>query len=203
MMANILYMATTNKKYRINIGPAVRERRKSLSLTLQQLADRSGLSVAFISQVERGKTTPSVMSLLQLSEALEVDMNYFVTASEGEKLFRRGDEPEYIEIDSPITYIRLSNAFPQQKLDPFIFILPPGHNSLSEESQEGREGEGFLYILKGKVHIEYRGQKFILKAGDSMHYDLLNPLEINNFEKRPAEILWVGSVVLFPVRRGG
>lgn len=194
-------MATV-KKYAINIGPAIRERRKSQALTLQELADRCGLSVAFISQVERGKTTPSIMSLLKLSEALDVDMNYFITASQEEKLIRRGDEPEYIDVDSPISYIRLSNSFPQQKLEPFIFILPPGHNSLSEKSQEGHEGEGFLYILKGQVHGEYRGQKFVLKAGDSMHYDLINPLELNNFEKQPAEILWVGSVVLFPRKRG-
>ncbi len=192
---------TKAQKYRINIGPAVRERRKSLSLTLQELADRSGLSVAFISQVERGKTTPSIMSLLQLSESLEVDMNYFVTASQEEKIIHRGDDPEYIEVDSPITYIRLSNPFPQQKLEPFIFILPPNHRSLTGRNQEGHEGEGFLYILKGKVHGEYRGEKFILNPGDSMHYDLLNPLELNNDEKKAAEILWVGSVILFPKKR--
>src|SRR5258708_1032067 len=78
-------------KHRINIGPAVKVRRKDLSLTLQNVAERSGLSVAFISQIENGKTTPSLVSLLQLSEALEVDMNYFVVATQEEKLFRRGD----------------------------------------------------------------------------------------------------------------
>lgn len=191
----------TARKYAINIGPAVRERRKSRKMTLQDLSTRCGLSVAFISQVERGKTTPSIMSLLQLSQALDVDMNYFIAASQEEKLIHRGDDPEYIEVDSPITYVRLSNPFPQQKLEPFIFILPPGHDTLSGKSQEGHEGEGFIYILKGRVHGEYRGQKFVLKAGDSMHYDLINPLELNNFEKRAAEILWVGSVVFFPRKR--
>lgn len=188
------------RKYRINIGPAVRVRRKELCLTLQDISDRSGLSIAFISQVERGKTTPSIMSLLQLSEALEVDMNYFVTATQEEKIFRRGDDPEYIDVDSPITYIRLSNPFPDQKLEPFIFILKPGHQSAADKIGEGHEGEAFLYLLEGEVSGEYRGNKFILKPGDTMHYDLSNSLALNNFSDSPAKILWVGSVVLFPVK---
>jgi transcriptional regulator with XRE-family HTH domain len=189
------------RKYRINIGPVVRARRKELSLTLQTLADRSGLSIAFISQVERGKTTPSLMSLLQLSEALEVDMNYFVAATQEEKLFRRADEPEYIEVDSPIKYIRLSNSFPAQKLEPFIFILPPQHHSSAEKIGEGHEGEGFLYVLEGEVHGAYRGNKFVLNPGDTMHYDLSDSLALNNFSNGEAKILWVGSVVLFPVKK--
>src|SRR4051794_8266964 len=109
------------RKDRINIGPAVRVRRKELGLTLKNLAERSGLSVAFISQVERGKTTPSIISLLQISDTLGVSVNYFVEATQEDKLIRRGRDPEYIKVDSPIAYIRLSNAFPEQKLEPLIF----------------------------------------------------------------------------------
>lgn len=188
------------RKNRINIGPAVRVRRKELSLTLKDLAAKSGLSVAFISQVERGKTAPSIISLLQISEALGVNVNYFVEATQEEKLIRRARDPEYIDVDSPTTYIRLSNSFPEQKLEPFIFILAPGYVSSSANIGEGHLGEGFLYVLEGRISGEYRGVSFTLGVGDSMHYQLTSTLSLNNSGTTEAKLLWVGSVVLFPTR---
>lgn len=189
---------SSRRKDRINIGPAVRVRRKELKLTLKELADRSGLSVAFISQVERGKTAPSIISLLQISEALGVNVNYFVEATQEDKLIRRARDPEYIEVDSPTTYIRLSNSFPEQKLEPLIFILEPGHVSTSANIGEGHLGEGFLYLLEGRISGEYRGASFSLSKGDSMHYQLTSALMLNNPGQQEAKLLWVGSVVLFP-----
>ncbi|RVT92969.1 helix-turn-helix domain-containing protein [Sphingomonas crocodyli] len=186
------------RKDRINIGPAVRVRRKELKLTLKDLAERSGLSVAFISQVERGKTAPSIISLLQISEALGVNVNYFVEATQEEKLIRRARDPEYIDVDSPTTYIRLSNSFPEQKIEPFIFILQPGYVSSSANIGEGHLGEGFLYVLNGRISGEYRGASFSLSEGDSMHYQLTSALMLNNPSAEEAKLLWVGSVVLFP-----
>jgi transcriptional regulator with XRE-family HTH domain len=191
---------TKRQKGRINIGPAVRVRRKEFGLTLKELAERSGLSVAFISQVERGVSTPSIISLLQISETLGVSVNYFVEATQEERLVRRADEAEYIEVDSPIAYIRLSNAFPEQKLEPLIFILPPGHVSEAANIGEGHLGEGFLYVLEGHVTGEYRSTSLSMRPGDSMHYQLSSPLSLNNRSEQEAKILWIGSVVLFSRR---
>jgi len=185
------------RKDRINIGPAVRVRRKELGLTLKELAERSRLSVAFISQIERGKTSPSIISLLQISDALGVSVNYFVEATQEEMLIRRGRDPEYIDVDSPTVYIRLSNAFPEQKLEPLIFILPPGYVSEAASIGEGHLGEGFLFVLEGHISGEYRGASFSLSPGDSMHYQLTSSLSLNNPGQREAKLLWVGSVVLF------
>ena len=186
------------RKDRINIGPAVRVKRKALGLTLAALAERTGLSVAFISQVERGRTTPSIISLLQIADALGVGVNYFVEATQEERLIRRASDPEYIKVDSPIAYIRLSNAFPEQKLEPLVFVLPPGHVSDAANVGEGHLGEGFLYVLEGSITGEYRSASFEMSAGDSMHYQLTSSLSLNNPEALEAKILWIGSVVLFP-----
>lgn len=188
------------RKDRINIGPAVRVRRKELGLTLKELAARSGLSVAFISQIERGLTSPSIISLLQISDTLGVAVNYFVEATQQECLIKRMTDPEYIEVDSPIAYIRLGNAFPEQKLEPLIFILPPGHVSQAADTGERHLGEGFLYVLDGSITGEYRRTSFTMKVGDSMHYQLTSSLSLNNPNKCEARILWVGSVVLFQTR---
>jgi DNA-binding NtrC family response regulator len=59
------------------VGGRLRERRKALDLTLKQLANRTGLSVSLISQIELGKSAASMCTLHKLSAALGVRMTYF------------------------------------------------------------------------------------------------------------------------------
>ena len=60
-----------------SIGARVREQRKAAGLTLRQLANRTGLSVSLISQIELGRSAASVSTLYKLSAALQVRMTYF------------------------------------------------------------------------------------------------------------------------------
>jgi len=61
-----------------DLGEALRTRRKELGLTMQIVADSAGLSVGFISQVERGITAPSLASLVSLAEVLKTDISSFL-----------------------------------------------------------------------------------------------------------------------------
>ena len=60
------------------LGQTLRSRRKELNLTMQVVADEAGLSVGFISQVERGLTSPSLASLVGLAEVLEMPIGEFL-----------------------------------------------------------------------------------------------------------------------------
>lgn len=180
---------------KINLGPAIRERRKLEGYTLAELSAKTSLSVAFLSQVERGKATPSLMSLFQISEVLGIDMNKIIKTSAEHKIYRTAAKPEILPIKSEIIYERLSNQFSDQKLDAVIMEFPSGYESTAQRG-EGRVGEGFLYILEGQVEISYLGETFTLAPGDSMHYDLVRTLNLSNLGSKNARILWVGSVVL-------
>ena len=70
---------TDLEQFEKSLPGLIQARRKLLGLTLQELADRAGLSPAFLSQAERGLTTPSLISILKLAGALEVALEYFVT----------------------------------------------------------------------------------------------------------------------------
>src|SRR5690349_19530010 len=65
------------------IGARLRELRKDRRLSIQQLADRVGLSIGMISQIERGLSTPSLRSLRLLAEALNVPVSWFFASSKG------------------------------------------------------------------------------------------------------------------------
>lgn len=59
------------------VGKRLRERRSESTLTLKQLANRTGLSVSLISQIELGKSAASMSTLYKLATALQVRMTYF------------------------------------------------------------------------------------------------------------------------------
>ena len=181
---------------RINVGPSIRERRKELGMTLKDLSLKTGLSIAFISQVERGQTSPSLMSLFILSEQLEIDIHKLIKSRQQNKLFRTADDPQYIELDSPLKFIQLTNSKTDQSMGSYIIIVPPHHTSVAARG-EGHDGEGLFYVLDGQVEANYQNNEFILRAGDSLHYDLQHTLALNNHTDKQAKLLWAGTVVLF------
>lgn len=64
------------------IGQAISTKRKKLKLTQQELADKTELSRSYISDVEAGRYTPSIKSLLAISTALELDLNFLSKMTE-------------------------------------------------------------------------------------------------------------------------
>ena len=57
-----------------NLGAAIRKRRKQMQMTLQMLCDKSGVSMGYLSQVERGKATPSLGTLAQIADGSDVSL---------------------------------------------------------------------------------------------------------------------------------
>ncbi len=186
-------MTKTVSKHGIGIAALIRDRRKKLGLTLQDLAEQSGLSASFISQAERGKATPSVVSLMSLAKPLNVELDYFFKTPKGTRILRRGDDPEYIDIDSPVTYIRLSSGLPDEKMDAIHHIIPPGLSF----PRVHREGEAFYLVLEGQLHFELGDEVFELNATDSLHFNTHLEYTMENRGKKPVRLLWVGTPPIF------
>jgi len=80
----------------------LRSRRKELNLTMQQVAERAGLSVGFISQIERGITTPSLSSLVAVSRVLGLHVSNFLAQPRVDTPRTRQDFAKYL---AEITYM--------------------------------------------------------------------------------------------------
>lgn len=195
-------MASTAKSesaFKRSVGSLLKARRTELGMTLQELADRAELSPAFLSQTERGKATPSIVSLINIAKALDTDINYFVTPPAPTSLVRRADDPEYIELDSPVVYKRLDARIRNQQMNALIMEIPPG---IALPVVHREEGEDFFYVLEGEVEQTIGGKKFTLRAGDSAHHNTQIDHDVVNRSKRVARMLWVGTPVLFPAADG-
>ena len=177
------------------IGGLLKARRLECGLTLQETADRSGLSAAFVSQVERGKATPSIVSLINLARALDTDIHYFITPPAATSLVRRADKPEYVEIDSPVKYRRLDAQIRNQRMNALLMEIPP---ATALPVVHRQEGEDFFYVLDGEVEQTIGEEVFTLRKGDSAHHNTQVDHSVVNKSRRVATLLWVGTPVLFP-----
>ena len=177
------------ERYAHAVGPAIRQRRKELGMTMQQLADKCELSGAFISLVERGKSNFSLVSLQSIAEALDVEIGYFIDVPEGEGLVKRANNQEYLDVDSPVNYTLLSSQFPNQKMEQLILEVPPHY----QFPYVKREGEGFIYMLSGQLTIRIDEEESTLGEGDSVHFDYQMGVYTENPGDQMARILWCGS----------
>jgi transcriptional regulator with XRE-family HTH domain len=177
------------------IGGLLKAKRKEMGLTLQELAERSELSAAFLSQAERGKATPSIVSLINIAAALETDIHYFLTPPEPTSLVRRADDPRFVDIDSPVVYRRVDAQIRNQKMNALLMEIPPGTGL---PAVHRGEGEDFFYVIEGEVDYGLGEEVFTLREGDSAHHNTQIDHTVVNKSGKVARLLWVGTPVLFP-----
>lgn len=176
------------------IGPLIRARRRRLGLTLQALADRSAVSVGYLSQVERGNATPTLGTLAQIARALDVGVDYFVAAPRpADAVTRAATRPRFSIDGTSIDYERLSTEFPGSQMSAFILHVPPGFRS----ETMSHAGEEIVHVLEGSVVQVLDGEEIRMHAGDSLHYRGNRPHGWYNDGDRPARLLWTGTLELF------
>ena len=184
-------MARLKAKSDPNLGALIRKRRKKLGLTLQALCDDAGLSVGFLSQVERGQATPSLGTLAQIAHGLDVGLEYFiVTPKPADSLTRAGARPQFSIDGSAMMYEAISTALPGAELSSFLLHVPPGYTS----EVVSHEGEELIFLIEGGITQTLGGQRFILQQGDSLHYVGSTPHSWSNETDAITRILWVGTL---------
>jgi quercetin dioxygenase-like cupin family protein len=167
-------------------------------MTLQALGDAAGLSVGFLSQVERDQATPSLGALAGIARGLGVDIDYFVsTPAIGNGVTRSNGRPTFSLPGSAVRYEKLHAEFPGRGLSSFIMIVPPGHNS----EMVHHEGDELLFVLEGEIAQTVDGETIRLAAGDSLHFRGSSNHSWANESDRPARILWTGTMAILRPRQ--
>ena len=171
-------------------GGRIRDLRRKSGLTLQTLADQAGISVGFLSQVERGKATPSLGTLASLAAALGVDVDVFIaTPKPADSVTRQGERPQFALADSSLRYERLSTVLPGGTLSSLVVHIPEGYAS----EVTAHVGEELIVVLDGTVKQTLGDATFVLHPGDSLHFMGDNPHSFANVGDGPARLLWTGT----------
>ncbi|QCB92680.1 cupin domain-containing protein [Cellulomonas shaoxiangyii] len=169
------------------LGDRLRALRHQHGLTLRQVADATGLSTALLSQIENGRTDPSVTTLRKLARVFEADMA---------SLFRDPDAPavhvsrpgERFRMAAPaglITYERITPG--RGDFEVLRAELAPG--DVSSEHAWGHDSTECVYVLTGEVVVEVGAQTHHLGAGDAVTFDSREPHRYANTSGAPASFL--------------
>jgi|TARA_B110000914_G_C15514576_1_gene472684 transcriptional regulator with XRE-family HTH domain len=176
------------------LGERLRLRRKELKLSMKEVAYASGLSIGFISQVERGLTSPSLTSLTAIANYLRSDVSNFFSQPKSKSSITRHEERDVYTINkNGLQYERLSDSFPGHTLNSVIIHELPGHKTESIS----HEGEEFFYILNGAITIYIDDKVNVLEAGDSLHFDSSKSHSAWNHTKKVTTLLHVCTMNVF------
>jgi transcriptional regulator with XRE-family HTH domain len=177
------------------LGQRLRKRRQTLGLTLKEVADGAGLSVGFISQIERGITTPSLSSLASVSRVLKVHLSEFLTqpTATSSPATKHGQRPHFAIGGNSLVYERLSAPFAGNVLRTLIIHEPPGHRS----EPISHDGEEIFYVLEGGITVEVGADTHVLEAGDSIHFPSTLVHSSWNHTTRPSIILHTCTMDVF------
>jgi transcriptional regulator with XRE-family HTH domain len=176
------------------LGDRLRNRRKELKLTLRDVAENAGLSVGFISQIERGLTMPSLSSLVSVSRVLGVHVDNFLAQPKVISDTTRQTEREHYKIGtSPVSYERLSSSFPGNAMRAVLIHEPPGHRT----EPIAHEGEELFFIVGGALTVELDGIQSVLLSGDSIHFSSTRRHSTWNHTDQPVTLLVTCTMDIF------
>ena len=173
-----------------NYGPVIRQRRKALGMTLEDVAKATKLTIGFLSQVERGISSPSLSSFQRIAGALQTSLEQLIKVPEPYSEFvSKDDRQTYVLGKSKRLYEKLGPGFPGALFYPTIIHRPPGH--ISEHMEH--EGEVFCYLLSGSLEYHLGDKVFIMTPGDSIHHDTSKPHYSKVLGEAETVELWVSS----------
>jgi len=174
------------------IGRRIRRLRQAAEMTQEELAERSDLTAGFISQVERGKTSISIDSLMMILDALNVHIADFFRPTE-EKIVFRAEETMELDREGITSFTALVTGAANRTMEPVRVKLAPGEKAVLEPFS----GEQFGYILHGSVMICYGNQREQAKAGESFYVEGLYQLTVEGAGRSMSEFIWITSPPYF------
>lgn len=169
------------------LGKRLMKLRREKKLALKNLANETGLTAQYISQIEKGEVIPSVSVILQLSRALEIDSS--ILLREEEKRAGKRSDQDYQKRTDAYTYETLTPEARHKHLKAFkIFIDPKSeHKGVSYQHL----GEEFIYVLKGKIEVIVGENKNILGHHQCLHFNSSIIHKLRNIGTEKAELIVV------------
>jgi transcriptional regulator with XRE-family HTH domain/KaiC/GvpD/RAD55 family RecA-like ATPase len=181
-----------------NLGDKIRTLRKKLGMTQKELAEQVGLTPSFISQLEKNLISPSLDSLLKLSEKLNTQPIYFLTDGESgplQKMVIKPSERQDIHLpelkSTDLKLQLLVSDVLNRRMEPYLLIVKEG--AVIDGHFYSHKGDEFAYVMEGELEVEIQDEKQLLKQGDSLYIGSTFPSKWVNIGKGEAILLWVLS----------
>lgn len=186
------------------VGHKIKGLRETKNISVEEVAERSGLSVEQVISIENEEHLPSLGPLIKIARALGVRLGTFLDDNDAlGPVVCRAEEREkdnsisfsngMADARKHMEYHSLAKQKSGRHMEPFIIDIQP-----SEERDfklSAHEGEEFIFVMEGEVEIEYGKTVYTLKQGDSIYYDSIVMHHVHGVPGKSAKIL---AVVYIP-----
>ena len=182
------------------LGSRIRDLRHSRDFSLKALGARCGLSVALLSQIERGASSPSMRSLRQIAEGLGVTVETLFTnpstqAAEEAPNIVRHDQRRILNLaHTGISIELLTPAGIGNVQTFFAYIIPGGSSGADNDSHDNSESG---VVLTGQLELWIDGAKHLLNPGDSFCFGPGTPHRYLNPGNAILQAYWVASPPIY------
>jgi quercetin dioxygenase-like cupin family protein/DNA-binding XRE family transcriptional regulator len=181
-----------------NVGEKIRKVREFKNLSLEELADRSKLSLELIARIEENKDLPFLAPLIRIARSLGVSLGTFLDdANElGPVVARGGASKVGVSFShknsrdpSNLIFSPLARDKSGRHMEPFLIDIKPVKDN--DEESSAHPGEEFIYVLSGEIEIAYGKEIIKISEGDSIYYDSSVKHHVHTANEKPARILAV------------
>jgi len=190
----VTHERTTKMPTKEEVGRRVRLARFRRDMTLKDVAVKSGMSATHISEIERGKTSPTIGCLRRIAAALDERPAYFVeeASTSAVQFTRRPDRPKEYRCDQDGTVVAaetVTGGVPWGNLHVAHGVGAPG-NVLNRPAGKG---EVVIMCVSGMLRVTAAGQAVVLREGDTVQFPLEDGYELATVGEEPAELLAIAA----------
>jgi len=174
------------------VGVNIKKIREDRGMTLRSLSTEVNVSASFLSQIETGKASPSLVTLKSIADALSTTVGNLI--GEGQKVsdnpvVRVNERTRLQEAGKGVGIYLLTSKDANKQMEPLLFKLSAKANSGGISYKHF--GQEFVLVLKGAIEITLNDSMYVLRKGDSIYFNSNVPHEFRNIGNEEAEAIWV------------
>ncbi len=174
----------------MDIGDKIKELRERKALTMKQLAGLVECTPSLISQLERGKTAPSISTLKKIADALHANIvDFFSFPPHEDEVITRADQRVTMQLPRWDARIQsLTRVIGKKRMQAFYTVIKPGGGSSGHYCHEGEE---FGIVLKGEMELKLEDRVYAVRENDSFYFSSQVPHDWNNRRDEDVVVVWV------------
>jgi quercetin dioxygenase-like cupin family protein/DNA-binding XRE family transcriptional regulator len=196
----LINILAENQGADMNVSRRIQKMREVQEMTVDQVAELTGISADYIRQIEANQETPSIGAVVKISRALGTRMGQLLhsTGAAGSDIFSicRAGEAQEAERSTGASgklnqgYSYMSLLTPDVRghgMEPFLVTFDPKSADTVEPTVH--EGEEFIYVLSGSIELVYSDKSYLLGPGDSLYIDSSKPHAVRASGDEPPTVV--------------
>lgn len=174
------------------LGERIRRKREGFHMKLNDLALKVGISSSALSQIEKAKAFPSILTLKNIADSLHTTVGEIIGENEtlsNRPLIKDADKG-FVKLNSKGTKLfLLSHHDPLKQMETYLIEFVPGSDA--NEIMRPHPGQEFCYVLDGVLEIVLEEKKYIIEKGDSFYFNSIIEHSARSIHSGTTKVIWV------------